>query len=394
MSVVHIHIPAFGIEVERVVHPKLKDVPIVITATTSPRASLILVSREASKLGIRPGDRLNEALKVEPRLRVIPNNPPLYERAQKKLLQVVQKFTPIYEPSRLGDFYLDMKGMEGLFGKPPDASLTIIQEIQRGIRISPSIGIGENKLVSRVAGKLVKPREVCDVFPGGEAIFLAPLEVDYLPGLGERTQATLLKELGVREIGNLASIPTHILIKVFGKRGQALKEHALGIDHSVVRLPQEQKAIKEEVVLSQETNDEEILLGYLWDATERLGRTLRERHLVAGACLLEGLYSDRMRALHRIPLHPPTNLDFSLFEKMENQWRNFILRRIALKSFSVTLTHLLLEFQQFDFDSTHEKEAHLIETLDHLRKRFGTKIVRTGSDVCRLPISTATPTTQ
>jgi DNA polymerase IV len=394
MSVVHIHIPAFGIEVERVVHPKLKDVPIVITATTSPRAPLILVSREASKLGIRPGDRLNEALKVEPQLRVIPNNPPLYERAQKKLLQVVQKFTPIYEPSRPGDFYLDMRGMERLFGKPTDASLIIIREIQRETRISPSIGVGENKLVSRVAGKLVKPREICDVFPGSEADFLAPLEVDYLPGLGERTQDTLLRELGIREIGNLASVPTTVLIRVFGKRGQTLKEHALGIDHSVVRLPQEQKAIKEEVILPQETNDEEVLLGHLWDITEKLGRILRERHLVAGACLLEGLYSDRMRASHRITLIPPTNLDFFLFERMENQWRKFITRRISLKLFSVTLTRLLLEFHQFDFDSTYEKETHLMEALDHLRKRFGTKIVRTGSDLCRLPISTATPTTQ
>lgn len=394
MSVVHVHIPAFGIEVERVVCPKLKEVPLAITATTSPRAQLIWVSPEASKAGIKTGDRLSEALKYEPRLRVLPNNPALYQRAQNRLLTVVQKFTPLYEPFHLGSFYLDMKGTEGLFGKIAEASCKILKEIQRELRLAPSIGIGENKLISRVAGKVVRPKEICDVFSGNEAVFLAPLDVRFLPGLGEKTQETLLRELGVRKIRDLAAIPTPILMQVFGKRGQALKEFALGIDHSAVNPPQSQREVKESFLLKQETNNEEILLSHLWEITERLGRILRDHRCVPGACLLEGLYSDRRIATHRFSIHPPTNLDFSLFVLLESHWRRFITRRIAVKSFSVTFSVLLPEVRQMDFYDQDEKEFHLVQTLDRLRGKYGPQILKSGRALCGLPISTVTPITR
>jgi len=377
MSVVHVNIPAFAVAVERRVDPRLRGHAVAIAASTAPRAPLIAVSAEAFRSGVQVGDRASDALQLEPRLRVLPQNPPLYERAQGKLAALVDRFTPLVEPARLGAFYLDMRGMESLFGKAPDAAAEIHRRIREGLGFEAALGVARNKLVSRIAAKVIRPQGLCDVFPGGEAWFLAPLEVDYLPGIGDRIQDRLLRELGVRRIRDLAAAPTSVLVEVFGKNGAKLKDQAEGIDEEPVRPPQRRLEIAETKALPQESNDEAMLLAELWRLVERLGAQLRGRGLVAGRAGLSGLYLDRSRAQREIALEPPTNLDFRIFSTLALAWRKFLERRVALKSLGLRFDRLQPEFQQPDFFQ-EAREERVLHVLDELRARYGFAVIRTG----------------
>jgi len=377
MSIVHLNIPAFAVAVERRVDSRLRDCPMAVAAGSAPRAPVIAVSAEAYQCGIRAGDRAVDALKQEPRLRIVPQNPPLYERAQAKLWQVVERFTPIFEPARLGSFYLDMSGMESLFGKAPEAAGKIHREVREGLGLIATLGVAENKLVSRIAAQVIRPQGLCDVFPGSELVFLAPLGVDYLPGIGELTQNRLLRELGVRRIRDLAAVPAPVLTKIFGSRGALLRDQARGIDEDTVCPARRPLILAETANLSRETNDEGSLLAELWNLVESLAADLRRRGLVAGSARLDGLYLDHRRTRREVALMPPMNLDFQIFGALEAAWLKFLGRRRALKSFSLRFSGLQPEFRQSDFFS-EAREEDLFKTLDRLRAKYGRGIVRSG----------------
>lgn len=380
MQVVHVNIPAFAVAVERRVDARLRGYPVAVAASSAPRAPLVAVSAEAFSMGIRAGDRASEALRVEPRLRVLPQNPPLYERAQRKLWQVLERFTPVFEPARLGAFYLDMEGMESLFGKTPDAAGRIHRRIRETLGLDATLGVARNKLVSRIAAKVIRPKGLCDVFPGSEVDFLGPLTVDYLPGIGGKTQELLLRELGVRRIRELGEVPTSVLLQIFGKRGVTLKDQASGIDAEPVLLAQRSPVLLETANLGQESNDEGRLLAELWRLVESLGAQLRRRGLVAARAHLEGLYLDRRRAQREVALRPPSHLDAQIFQTLLKAWPKFLERRVALKSFSLRLEGLQPFFHQTDF-FREAREENLLNAIDHLREKYGREVVRRGRSV-------------
>ncbi len=377
MAVIHLNIPSFAVAVERRVDPRLRGCAVAIAASTAPRAPLIAVSAEAFRAGVHAGDRAADALRIEPSLCVVPQNPPLYERAQAKLASLVDRFTPLVEPARLGAFYLDMAGMESLFGKAPDAAAKIHHRIREALGLETTLGVARNKLVSRIAAKVIRPQGLCDIFPGGEACFLAPLEVDYLPGVGVATQGRLLGELGVRKIRDLASAPVSVLIEVFGKSGARLKDQAEGIDEDPVRAPQRRLELAETKALAQESNDEALLLAELWRMVETLGARLRANSWVAGRAGLSGLYVDRRRAQREVVLDPPTNLDFRIFTALASVWRNFLDRRVALKSLGLRFDRLQAEFRQPSFFQD-DREERVLRVLDQLRSRYGFMTIGTG----------------
>jgi DNA polymerase-4 len=375
MPIFYVNSPSFVVEVERLREPALRRVPLAVAACISPQAPLISVSPEAHALGIRPGLKVAQARSLERHLKIVPADPPLYEKAQEKMLSVAQRFTPLYEAERLGSFFLDMAGTERLFGKSMDAAAKIQAEISRALNLRATIGVAANKLVSRIAANVVRPQGVCDVFPGNESDFLAPLELNYLPVLEDLQASSLFQELAVGRIGDLVGVPLRVLIQIFGKRGEELYHQAHGIDLRPVQLPEEEERISEEVNLDAHTNDDATLLGALWKTVETLGEKLRRRHQVTAQARLEGLHTDLRRLVELIPIHPPSNGDFSLFRALKKAWCHFLKRRIAVKFLRLSFLGLSPEFSQASFEKERPEER-LFASLDRLRAKYGRSVVR------------------
>jgi DNA polymerase-4 len=97
------------------------------------------------------------------------------------------------------------------------------------LQIPVSLGIATNKLVSQIASKLRKPRGFVVVHPGAEAVFLAPLEVGKLPGVGAKTEAAL-QERGVRKISDLFTRSERELEALLGRDWREFLTLARGVD--------------------------------------------------------------------------------------------------------------------------------------------------------------------
>jgi DNA polymerase-4 len=281
MSIFYVNAPAFAVAVERQRDPSLERMPLAVASGDGAQAVLVCVSSEAHGLGIRRGQKVSEARRFDRRLRIVTADPVLYEKAQNRLLQVVRRYTPVYEAERPGSFYLDMSGTERLFGKAMNAAARVRADIARVLSLRATVGVAENKLVSRVAANVARPTGLCDVFAGGEAGFLAPLELDYLPAFADFTDRRTFQELALDRIGDVASVPLPVLVRIFGRKGQGLHAQAMGIDPGTVKTQEAEDTIAEDVPVAPETNDDRLLLFLVMGRRfESLGRRLRERNVV------------------------------------------------------------------------------------------------------------------
>lgn len=375
MSILYVNAPAFAVAVERLRDPALRAVPLAVAAHASPQAPLISVSAEAYALGLRRGLRAGEAQRFERRLRIVPADPPRYERAHTKITGLVQRFTPLYEAERLGSFFLDLGGTERLFGPALDVAAKIQAEIARALSLRATLGVAGSKLVSQIAANVVRPKGLCDVFPGGEAAFLAPLELDYLPALQDFADQASFQELALDRIGDLAQVPLAVLHQVFGAKAERLHRQALGVDPRAVEAPMAEEVLSREVDLPAETNDDEVLLAALWRTVEILGRELRARRQMTGEARIEGLQGDLKRLVERVEIAPPSAGDFTIFRSLEGKWRKFLKRRVTLKFLKLSFAKLGPDFRQAEI-GVEPREERLLAELDRLRAKHGAGVVR------------------
>src|SRR5262249_56273389 len=95
--------------------------------------------------------------------------------------------------------------------------------------LSCASGAAASRLVSKIASDQAKPNGVLWIVPGGEAQFLAPLDVRKIPGVGKVTEKNL-HACGIRKVGDLAALDQAFLEERFGKWGLALAGKSHGQD--------------------------------------------------------------------------------------------------------------------------------------------------------------------
>ena len=89
----------------------------------------------------------------------------------------------------IDEAYLDLSGTERLHGPSIAAAHKLLSEITRTTGFPCSGGLASTRLVAKVASDQAKPRGLLCVPAGAEAIFLAPLGVRRIPGIGKVTEA-------------------------------------------------------------------------------------------------------------------------------------------------------------------------------------------------------------
>src|SRR5207245_2161773 len=180
-AVLHLDIPAFPVAVERVVDRGLAGRPVAVAPPGSSRVPILAASAEAVREGVRSGMPLFRALRVCRELIVLPPHEALYRRASDAILKLLSCYSPVLEPAGAGHVFLDMTGTRGLFGPAVDAASRIRREVLDRLRLLPTLGVARNKLVGRVAARVVRPDGLLDVLPGTEAPSRPPQRVGWLP---------------------------------------------------------------------------------------------------------------------------------------------------------------------------------------------------------------------
>ena len=118
-----------------------------------------------------------------------------YQAVSREVMTILRRYTPLVEPISIDEAFLDVTASRALFGDGPTIGRAIRAAIQDEVQLTASVGVATTKLVAKIASDLRKPDALVVVEPGTEAAFLAPLPIQRLWGVGERTAAALA-ELG------------------------------------------------------------------------------------------------------------------------------------------------------------------------------------------------------
>ena len=380
--IIHIHIPAFSIAVERVCRARLRDRPVAVVPPQSERALILSVSLEARKEGVRKGMPLSEAMKRCPALTVLPPNPGLMERASHVLTEVAARYTPLWEPSRPGHVYLDMTGTERLWGKAKDAGYRLRQEIKGRFRLSGTVGIAGNKMVSSVASRIISSETVLDVDHGQEAAFMAPLKVSVVPGIGRFRRKILLEELSITRVRELAAVDMGSLRVIFGRQAHVSHQRALGIDPTPVYPPPARPGVSEEITLAEDENNDERLLAALYRLVERGSYRLRGRALFPRKAGLLIRYSDGVETTRGLALHHPSFQDFDLYAPLETLFFKACKRRVRVRFMRIWFWDFSPPSPQLSLfphpSPRKEKGSLVIQAMDRIRERHGEEAIQLG----------------
>ncbi len=138
------------------------------------------------------------------------------------ILDALDAVSPLVDDAGSGTAYLDMRGVSG------DARSWIarVRTVLEKFRLPLLVGAAANKFAARAAAHMVDST-VCE--PGNERVFLAPLPIELLECKDSQT-IDRLKLLGVRALGELASLPHGPFVRRFGKIAAHWHAQAGGAD--------------------------------------------------------------------------------------------------------------------------------------------------------------------
>ena len=382
-SIIHVNIADFAVAVERVVDTRLKDRPVIIAPRGTARAAVYDMSEEAYQEGVRKHMALRRALRLCRDARILSPHPDRYERAMRMLLKRTLPYSPLIETGeRDGHLFVDVTGTSRLFGAPADVARRLSRHVEADFGMAPTWSVASNKLVAKVATRLVKPVGEYVVGAGDEKSFLSPLPVWLMPGI-ERDDLTRFREFNLRTVSQVAAWRLEHLEIPFGNRARFLYETVRGIDPSPV-LPAGEKrpVIRIDHEFSEDTNVLSALKGALYGMIESAGRELRRQRLAAHLIGIVVDHSDGIRRARQSAAKPATANDLTLFNLAEKALAMAWTRRVRVRHMRLICDRLVFPPAQLTLfpeqQAEKDRQDNLVITMDRIRERFGHDAVRVG----------------
>ena len=370
-SIVHMDLDSFFVSVERLYDSRLNGKPILIGGSGD-RGVVASCSYEARKFGVHSAMPMRTARQLCPEALIIRGDFEKYSQKSQEITEIIREDVPLFEKSSIDEFYIDYTGMDRFFG-----CFKMAQELrQRIIKESGlpiSLGLSENKTVSKVATGEAKPNNAKEIPRGLEKPFLAPLSVRKIPMIGEKTSLTLYN-MGVKKVHTLQVMPSELLEATFGKNGLMIWEKANGIDRSLVTPYSEAKSISSENTFEKDTIDVKMLEANLIAMTEQLGTKLRQKQQLTACVSVKIRYSDfdTHTVQQRIPY---TSTDHTLITVIKELFKKLYNRRLLIRLIGVRFSHLVHGNYQINLFEDTQEQIRLYQALDRLNTKYGDKTV-------------------
>ncbi len=377
-EIIYVNADDFYASVARLRDSALTSRPVII-GHLSNRGSVIAASYEARDDGVRPGLAMPQARRLCPRASFIQIDWPLFRRASRALFSVVRQYSPLVEPVRLEEGFIDYTGCAGLFGVARDTARRVQRELAGSMRLKVSFGLGSNKLTSQVASRAAKRMGIVDVPAGQERAFLEPFPISWLPGV-QSSQAKILVSLGIKTIGGLAQVPPALAGCVLGPFGSTLVERAGGRDNRPVRSGEREEILEEGVTFPSDLVDRSCLDAHLYRLCEALGRRLRRQGRGAKRLRLRLCYTDGDEAAGGGRLGRPSHSDRDLYDQAEVLLGRAYTRRVKVRALYLAAVRPQPVADQLDlFQFEGSQLGRLYRACDTIRRKYqGEKILRLG----------------
>ncbi|MSQ35446.1 MAG: DNA polymerase IV [Dehalococcoidia bacterium] len=386
-TIFHIDLDAFFVAVERVRDPSLIGRPVVVGGLGT-RGVVSTASYEARKFGVHSAMPMGQARRLCPQAAYLPVDFDRYLAVSRQFRAVIDTFSPIVEQTSVDEAYADMTGTERLFGPPIEAARKMKQRVLDEAKVTASIGIASNKVVAKVATNESKPDGLLYVPPGHEALFLAPLPVRKLPGLGPKTQE-VMQRLGIGTLGELAGYPADRLRREVGPHSaEWLATRASGLDDGPVVTDWEAKSISNEVTFEKDVSAIQELMDMLLGLSEKVGSRLRKSGKKARNIQIRLRYADFSTISRQCTMSAPVDGDAAIYGEAKRLLEAALKQRQhPVRLIGVGVTGLdggadsgeAVQLAMLEAVPELNTDSKVSTTMDAIRERFGDEAIKRGN---------------
>jgi DNA polymerase-4 len=386
--IAHLDLDAFFASCEQRDHPAYRHRPVVVGALPGHRGVVAAASYEARSFGIHSAMPISQAYRRCPHAVFLRPDMDKYRRASRQVLAVLEEITPLVEAASIDEAYLDLSGLEKLFGPPAQIGRELKRRIFEATGLTASVGIGPNRLIAKLGSENGKPDGLTVVAPDQVLDFLATMPVSNLRGVGARSQR-VFAGLGIHRVAQLRTCPPATLQLQLGKRAAAnLQRQAYGQASDRVEPDRRRKSISKETTFDTDVSEHPMLRDTLRRLAAEVAAGARREGLHARVVTVKIRFAG-FETHTRQRRRPATNDERVI---LDTAWR--LLLGTGLPDKPVRLIGVgLSDWQdqagmQCDlFENTRETstDQRLLRTIDRVRERFGEGMLQVGAPRGRRP---------
>lgn len=353
----------------------------VIAGDESQRRGIVLAkSGLCKKRGVKTADPIYLARRKCPYLEVYPPKFEVYKKFSGMMYKYLCNYTNIIERYSIDECFLDYTGSINLFGDPVKVAYRIKDDIYKKFGFTVNVGVGNNKLLAKMASDFEKPNKVHTLFSNEIEKKMFPLPIEDLFMIG-KASSKKLREMGITTIGELAKTDEDVLVRKFKQMGKMMHEYANGIDNSEVMYEREQmKSISNSTVLPYNYHDIEMIKNVIHSLSNEIGKKLRNNKLYADTIGVWFKYTYFDKISRQIKLDNSISNDEDIYNNAFSIFNSIWNHEDGIRSICVFVSGLSserkLQLSLFD-DITRkdEDDNNLQDVIDDLRDKFGDNVI-------------------
>jgi DNA polymerase IV len=297
-TILHADLDAFFASVEQRDDARLRGRPVIVGAGV-----VLAASYEAKARGVRTAMGGKQARRLCPQAIVVAPRMGAYSEASKAVFQVFEHTTPLVEGLSIDEAFLDVRGLRRLSGTPSEIAVRLRSDVLERVGLPITVGVARTKFLAKVASGVAKPDGLLVVPPDGELVFLHPLPVERLWGVGPMTARTL-RNRGITTVGHVAQLTEAALVSMLG-RAAGRKLHALAHNHDLrpVQVGRRRRSMGSQRALRRTPRSSAAVDAVVVALVDRVTRRMRAAGRVGRTVVLRLRFDDFSRATrsHTLP---------------------------------------------------------------------------------------------
>lgn len=361
----------------------IRTIPAVVGGDEKKRKGVVVAkSFPAKKAGIVTGEPIYMARRKVDKLLVVHSDRQKYTEYSNSFYKILCKYSPVIERYSIDECFMDMTGMEKMFGDPVKLAYKIKDEIYDTLGFTVNVGVANTKVCAKMASDFEKPNKVHTLFEEEVKTKMWPLLVDDLFMVG-KSSSKKLHELGINTIEDLAKADITMLIRYFKSSGKMMHEYANGIDDSPVERPiPKNQGIGHSTTLPSDVDNIPDLKKVLRRLSDMVGIRLRSEEKYATVISVQLKNNVFFNYQHQKKLVNPISSNEDIYENacilLKEMWKGDPIRLVGLRVSDFT-DKTYEQVSLFEEAGKLEKRDKVQKAMDKINKKYGTNTIKSAA---------------
>ncbi|TBR08324.1 MAG: DNA polymerase IV [Candidatus Nitrosotenuis sp.] len=277
--VLHVDFDYFFAQCEEIRNPNLRTKPVAVCIFSDrggDSGAIATANYIARKYGVKSGMPIKFAkarLKQIADAVFLPADFSYYSDISEKAMEIMKNHADVFEYVGKDEAYLDVtKRTQNSFKNASHLAQQLKNHIRQEIKMTCSVGVSPNKLVSKIASSHKKPDGLTVIESQKIESFLGPLKVSEIPGIGKVTEEKF-HEMKLNTIEELRRVDIFTLNKMFGRKiSSYIYNAARGIDDEPVAARQPTIQYSRIITLKEDSKE----FGFLANSLEEICTDVHE----------------------------------------------------------------------------------------------------------------------